>query len=99
MFIAALKIMPMKKDCWMILLCFGIMVELGNWKVYLKLGKERDASDNHRNAHQRGCLKQGRSFYRNHHIHPKVSWNRIKLTCIPLFMGYHFRKSRKKVGF
>src|SRR5690554_2029921 len=36
-------------------------------------------------------------FYSISHIHPKVSWNRIKLTCIPLFMGYHFRKSRKKV--
>src|SRR5690554_1732267 len=38
-------------------------------------------------------------FNKRNHIHPKVSWNRIKLTCIPLFMGYHFRKSRKKVGF
>ena len=37
--------------------------------------------------------------YKFNHIHPKVSWNRIKLTYIPLFMGYHFRKSRKKVGF
>src|SRR5690554_4641746 len=42
-------------------------------------------------------INSNMSFF--YHIHPKVSWNRIKLTCIPLFMGYHFRKSRKKVGF
>jgi len=65
MFIAALRIMQMKKDCWIILLCFGIMVELG---------KERDASDKYRNAHQRGDepVCRGRSFYIPYGL--KVIW-------------------------
>ncbi|HLW31815.1 MAG TPA: hypothetical protein VKX40_06110 [Aequorivita sp.] len=32
MFIAVLRIMRMKKDCWRVLWYFSIMVELGNWK-------------------------------------------------------------------
>jgi|26BtaG_2_1085354.scaffolds.fasta_scaffold00014_14 hypothetical protein len=49
MFIAVLRIMQMKKDCWMVLWYFSIMVESGFRKGKKEFGMERNAI-----AHQRG---------------------------------------------